>query len=193
MRRPLVLALVYLALTTSAFGQSVHRREVSAGWQMLPGEDEPLHGWYGDVAVDLNPMWALVGAIDGLYATIEESAQAGDISVNLNATSHVHTFLGGARFTLRTPPIPRIVPFAEILGGAARVSSTSTTTVTGLDVPPDTTEASDTHSALQIGIGVTVGLNRLLEARVAVAHRRFFLDDDSDGATRVAVGAAVRF
>jgi outer membrane protein with beta-barrel domain len=191
MRRSLVLVIFLLGLAPSAFAQSVPRVDVSGGWQMLQFEDDSMHGWNGDVAVNLNRVVGLVGGIDGLSDTFEDSGPAGNLIVTLRAETRVRTFLGGARLNLRT--IPRVVPFVEVLGGAAHVSDTATITVTGLVIDPETTEASDTHSALQIGGGVTLGLSELLGVRVAVARRRFFMDGESSGATRVAVGAALRF
>ena len=191
MRRTLVLALLVLNLAPSAFAQSVRRLDVSGGWQMLQFEDDSMHGWNSDVALNLNRVVALVGGIDGLYETFEDSGPAGNLIVTLKAETRVRTFLGGARLNLRT--IRRIVPYFEVLGGAAHVSDTATITVTGLVIAPEITEASDTHSALQIGGGVTLDLSELLGVRVAVARRRFFMDGESSGATRVAVGAALRF
>ena len=129
MRRTLVLALLVLNLAPSAFAQSVRRLDVSGGWQMLQFEDDSMHGWNGDVALNLNRVVALVGGIDGLYETFEDSGPAGNLIVTLKAETRVRTFLGGARLNLRT--IPRIVPFCEVLGGAAHVSDTATLTVTG--------------------------------------------------------------
>ena len=191
MRRTLVLALLVLNLAPSAFAQSVRRLDVSGGWQMLQFEDDSMHGWNSDVALNLNRVVALVGGIDGLYETFEDSGPAGNLIVTLKAETRVRTFLGGARLNLRT--IRRIVPYFEVLGGAAHVSDTATITVTGLVIAPEITEASDTHSALQIGGGVTLDLSELLGVRVAVARRRFFMAGESSGATRVAVGAALRF
>ena len=193
MRRSLVLAILVVGPATSAFAQSVPRLDVSAGWQMLRGEEdaESFQGWYGDVAVNLNRVVALVGSVDGLYDTFEESAQAGNIFVTLRAETRLHTFLGGARLNLRT--IRRVVPFFEVLGGAAHLSATATTTITGFVIEPETSEASDTHSTLHIGGGVTVSFSEALGVRVAVAHRRFFVDGETGSATRVAVGLALRF
>jgi len=193
MRRSLILAFLVLGPATSAFAQGVPRLDVSGGWQLLRGEDdsETFQGWYGDLAVNLNRVVALVGGVDGLYDTIEESAQAGSIIVNLRAETRLYTFLGGARLNLRT--IPRVVPFFEVLGGAARLSATATTTITGFVIEPETSEASDTHSVLHVGGGVTVGFSEALGVRVAVAHRRFFVDGETGSATRVAVGLALTF
>ena len=106
------------------------------------------------------------------------------IVVNLRAETRMHTFLGGARLNLRT--IPRVVPFVEVLGGAAHVSATATTTFTGVVIDPETTGGSDTHSVLQIGGGVTLRVSQALGIRVAVGHRRFFVDGESGSATRAA-------
>ena len=191
--RSITLALVAFGFASPVMAQGLSRVELSGGWQLLHGEGntESLNGWYGDVGLNLNRVVALVGGIDGLYETLEVSEPLGNLTINLRAETRVQTFLGGARFNLRT--LPRIVPFVEVLGGAAHVSATATTTFTGVVIDPETTGASDTHSVLQIGGGVTVGLSQLLGVRVAVAQRRFFVDGEGSSATRVAAGVALRF
>src|SRR5688572_27273161 len=99
--RSVLLALVVIGFTSSAFAQSVSRLDVSGGWQALHSEGESMQGWYGDIAVNLNRVVSLVGGIDGLYETFEVSAPAGNIIVNLRAETRMQTFLGGARLNVR--------------------------------------------------------------------------------------------
>jgi hypothetical protein len=54
-------------------------------------------------------------------------------------------------------------------------------------------DSSQGDPVLQIGGGVTLDISRALGVRVAVAHRRAFLDGGNGGATRIAAGAVVRF
>ena len=195
MRRCLVLVILVLGLAPSAFAQSGPgpRLDVSGGWQLLHGEGntESLNGWFGDVAVNLNRVVALVGSVDRLYETLDVSEQLGNLIVNLRAESRMQAVLGGARLNLRT--FPRVVPFVEALGGPVFVSSTATTSIDGVVFEPETTDVSETHSLFQIGGGVTLGLSEVLGVRVVVANRRFFANGESSSAIRVAVGAALSF
>jgi hypothetical protein len=191
MRRSLVLVILVLGLAPSAFAQSGPRLDVSGGWQLLHGEGntESLNGWFGDVAVNLNRVVALVGSVDRFYETLDVSDQLGNLIVNLRAESRMQAILGGARLNLRT--FPRVVPFVEALGGPVFVSSTASTSIDG--VVFEATEVSETHSLLQIGGGVTLGISEVLGVRVAVAQRRFFASGESGSATRVAAGVALSF
>jgi hypothetical protein len=189
--RSITLALLALGFASPVMAQGLSRVQVSGGWQMLHGEGntESLNGWYGDVGLNLNRVVALVGGVDGLYETLDVSEPVGTFIVNLRAETRIRTFLGGARFNLRT--LPRIVPFFEVLGGAAHVSNTATTTITGLTA--ETTEFTETHNVLQIAGGVTVRFREALGVRVVVARRRFFVDGETGSATRLAAGLTLGF
>jgi hypothetical protein len=190
-RRSITLALVAVGFASPVMAQGLSRVELSGGWQLLYGEGntESLNGWYGDVGLNLNRVIALVGGTDRFYETLDVSEPLGNYILNLRAETRMQTFLGGARFNLRT--LPRIVPFFEVLGGAVHVSNTATTTITGLTA--ETTGSSETHNVLQIGGGVTVRFRESLGVRVAVGQRRFFVDGETGSATRVAAGVALRF
>ena len=189
--RSIALALVAVGFASPVMAQGLSRVELSGGWQLLYGEGntESLNGWYGDVGLNLNRVVALVGGIDRLYETLDVSEPLGNFILNLKAESRTQTFLGGARFNLRT--LPRIVPFVEVLGGAAHVSNTATTTITGLTA--ETTESSDTHNVLQFAGGVTVRFREALGVRVSVGQRRFFVDGETGSATRFAAGLTLGF
>jgi hypothetical protein len=190
-RRSITLALVAFGFASPVMAQGLSRVELSGGWQLLYGEGntESLNGWYGDVGLNLNRVIALVGGTDRFYETLDVSEPLGNYILNLRAETRMQTFLGGARFNLRT--LPRIVPFFEVLGGAVHVSNTATTTITGLTA--ETTGSSETHNVLQIGGGVTVRFRESLGVRVAVGQRRFFVGGETGSATRVAAGVALRF
>jgi len=99
--------------------------------------------------------------------------------------------LGGVRLNLRM--FPRVVPFVEALGGPVFFSSTAITSIDGVVFESETTEVSETHSLLQIGGGVSLGLSEVLGVRVVLANRRFFANGESSNAIRLAVGAALSF
>src|SRR5688572_8603420 len=160
------LALVVFGFASPVMAQGLSRVELSGGWQLLYGEGntESQNGWYGDVGLNLNRVVALVGSTDRFYETLDVSESLGNYTLNLRAETRVQTFLGGARINLRT--LPRIVPFFEVLGGAAHVSNTATTSIDGFSA--ETTGSSEIHNVLQIAGGVTVRFRESLGVRVAV-------------------------
>ena len=188
--RSIILALAVVAFGSSAFAQNLSKYEVSGGWQMLHSDNDSIHGWYGDLAVNLNRVLTLVGSVDGLDETTEDAVQTGQIIASISAETSIYTFLGGARLNLRV--VPRIVPYVEFLAGAHRLSGTATITVTGM--PTFTTEAlSQGDPVVQIAGGVTLQISRPFGVRVSVAHRRVFLEDDTGSVTRIAAGAVLSF
>ena len=189
--RSITLALVAFGFASPVMAQGLSRVELSGGWQLLHGEGntESLNGWYGDVGLNLNRVVALVGGTDRFYETLDVSEPLGNLIINLRAQTRMQTFLGGGRFNLRT--LPRIVPFFEILGGAAHVSNTATSTISGLAA--ETTESSETHNVLHIAGGVTVRFREALGVRVAVGQRRFFVDGETGSATRFAAGLTLGY
>jgi hypothetical protein len=189
--RSITVALVAFGFASPVMAQGLSRVELSGGWQLLYGEGntESLNGWYGDVSLNLNRVVALVGGTDRFYETLDVSDSLGNYTLNLRAETRMQTFLGGARINLRT--LPRIVPFFEVLGGAAHVSNTATTSIDGFSA--ETTGSSETHNVLQIAGGVTVRFRETLGVRVAVGQRRFFVDGETGSATRVAAGLTLGF
>src|SRR4030095_7145778 len=115
--RSITLALVAFGFASPVMAQGLSRVELSGGWQMLYGEGntESQNGWYGDVGLNLTRVVALVGGTDRFYETLDVSEPLGNLIINLRAETRMQTFLGGARFNLRT--LPRIVPFFEVLRG----------------------------------------------------------------------------
>jgi hypothetical protein len=141
------------------------------------------------VGLNLNRVVALVGGTDRFYETLDVSEPLGNLIINLRAETRMQTFLGGARFNLRT--LPRIAPFFEVLGGVTHVSNMATTSISGLTA--ETAEFSETHNVLQIAGGVTVRFSEALGVRVAVGQRRFFVDGETGSATRYSAGLTLGF
>jgi hypothetical protein len=190
-RRSLVLVTVLLGLATSAFAQSVPNLEVSGGWQIVRGEFDTIPaGWSAEVAGNLNRVLGLVVEVDGLYETFEDSFDAGGAIATLSVEDRLHAFLGGARLNLRA--VPRITPFAELLAGVVHRSVSDSLIIPGF-ISEETSVASQTEPALQLGGGATLDVTSALGVRVGVGHRRIFLDGEIAGLTRVTVGLAVRF
>ena len=79
-----------------------------------------------------------------------ETISAGTSSVD--ATVNLHTFMGGVRVAARTNP--KLVPFGQVLFGAARVSGGVTASGPAVSVIAATD--ADTRFALQIGGGLNL-------------------------------------
>jgi hypothetical protein len=167
---------------------------------MLRGDEESRPGWYGEVTGHINSAIALVGEVGGMYESIGGSTQSGPISVTFSGKVRMHTFLGGLRVT----PVPSrvLVPYAQVLFGAGRMSATATTSISGFPEPfgfpfdsttPLTTSVSQTQPVVQAGGGVTLNLNRSLGVRLTADRRWVFLEGGTGVTTRIGAGAVLRF
>jgi opacity protein-like surface antigen len=189
LRQPLCcfgLCLFVLSTAPPAWAQESHALplplvETSAGYAFMRDttieEDFPV-GWYFSAATNLNHWFGLTGEVSGAH---EKLTGIAPVSVKAN----LFTFMAGPRFFVRRG---RIVPFAEVLAGAAHLRWKPTE-------PAGTPDAAvtDTKFALQPGGGVTVLLTRNVSVRGAVDYRRIvftgsdeFEEDNSQ--VRVIVG-----
>jgi hypothetical protein len=168
---------------------------------MVRSDQQSSPGWYGEVTGNVNSVFSIVGEVGGMYESIGGSAQSGPISVSFSGKVRAHTFMGGAR--VRAWQSRVLVPYAQVLFGAARISAKATTTVSGLadsffligDGTPITTSTSQTEPVVQAGGGVTLRLSRGAGCgvRVTVDRRWVFLEDETGGTTRISAGAVLRF
>src|SRR3954462_359867 len=144
-----VLACLLCAVVAAPAAAQTAPAELSAGYQFTrtPDLNLPL-GWYVDVAGNVGPMLAVVGEVSGAYKS--ETMAVGTSSVD--ATLRLHTFMGGVRVAARTNP--KLVPFGQVLLGAARLSGgvTASGPATSVLAASD----SDTEFAVQVGGGVNV-------------------------------------
>lgn len=183
---PLVtLAFAIAASFASPAGAQTPKVEVSAGYQFtrVPDLNFPL-GWYVDVAGNLHPMFAVVVEAAGAYKN--ETELIGNTMVDL--TARLHTFLGGVRVASRTNPA--LVPFAQVLVGAARASVGGSGNVNGVNV---STGESDTQFALQAGGGANLQVSARFGVRVGADWRRIFFSDGSENEFRVVAGVVFPF
>lgn len=172
------IATVAVAMTvaTSSGAQAQTRSEFSAGYQVTHVPDLTLPaGWYADISVPVIPMFNVVGEVSGAY---KSESLAG-----VSTTAKLHTFLGGARFSGRGTP--KVVPFGQVLIGAAKLNfgvSAAGTSIFG---------GSDTEFALQLGGGVNVMSSPRVGVRAAVDYRRIFTVDENE--VRFAFGIVLPF
>lgn len=163
-----VVAALCVAVTGFArpgAAQDVAKVEVSGGWNYYALKDnageEWTHipkGWYADVAVALNPMWAAVGQVSGGYKTLTESD--GDFDVK------IHPYLFGIRASSRRNP--KATAFAQFLAGAARIS-----------ISQGSDSVSKTYFSWQAGGGANVIVNERVSARVGADYVRVKGSTDS--------------
>jgi hypothetical protein len=160
--------------------------ELSAGYQFTrpPDLNLPL-GWYVDVSGNVAPMFAIVGEVSGAYKS--ETIAVGTSSVD--ATVRLHTFMGGVRVAARTNP--RVVPFGQVLLGAARASGGVTASGPAVSVLAQTD--ADTEFALQIGGGVNLMTSGTFGVRLGADYRRIFVSDGGENEFRLMAGVVFPF
>ena len=176
-----VAAALGLAVADTAAAQ-VPRFEVSGGYQTAYLPVQTLRvGWSADVAANLNAVWSIVGEVSGAYRTEEDETLGADVRLSLQ------TFEAGARWSSRGTT--RIVPFLQVLAGAARASAH--TEIRGSKIGD-----SSTKFVLQPGGGVSLKVNETFGVVGQGDYRRVFVDagevgDSGENQFRVFVG--VRF
>jgi opacity protein-like surface antigen len=138
--------------------------ETSAGYAFMRDttmEENFPAGWYFSAGANLNQWFGLTGEVTGAH---KQLAGIAPVSVKAN----LYTVMGGPRFFFKHG---RIVPFAEVLAGAAHLRWKAETAGTpGAAV-------TDTKFALQPGGGVTVLLTPSVSVRGAVDYRRIVFTD----------------
>jgi hypothetical protein len=194
----LLLASAVLALALPANAQD--RGTLSAGWRLLhaasagvdgDGETMPA-GWYGDVAYDVDEMISLVGDVSGAYKSSSFEETVLNTTVSRDASFKTHTFMGGLRFSARQNP--SMIPFVQVLFGAAHQSTNVDEVVTRPGLPPVTRviDASSGELAFDIGGGLTFNATENLDMRVGASYLRIGGDGGGNG-FRLSLGAIFPF
>jgi hypothetical protein len=180
----LTAALTCLLVAATA-APAAAQAEISAGYQFThtPEVNLPL-GFYVDVAGTVAPAIAIVGEVTGAYKS--ETVTSGATSVN--ATARLHTFMGGVRVASHRDP--RLVPFGQMLVGAARFDAGFDATTSGMTV---SAENAETHFALQIGGGVNAMMRRNLGLRLGADYRRIFFPGFGENEFRLVAGLVLPF
>lgn len=178
------LACALCALIAAPAAAQTATTELSAGYQFTrtPDLNLPL-GWYVDVAGNVAPMFAIVGELSGAYKS--ETIAVGTSSVD--ATVRLHTFLGGVRVAAGTNP--KVVPFGQVLLGAARLSGGVTASGPAVSVLAATD--ADTEFALQIGGGVNLMTSGNFGVRLGADYRRIFISGGGENEFRLVAGAVI--
>jgi opacity protein-like surface antigen len=166
--------------------------ELSAGWRVLNVEEQTFTGgWYADVLGNVTDTFGVVGEVAGHYKSFDESRFVSGIQVDVSADARVHTFMGGARYTLRRNP--RITPFAQALVGIAQASFDveGSATVAGRTFTVDESDSAS-DAAVELGGGVNIGLTDGIGLRLAGSYFRIF-EEDASNAFRFAAGVVFPF
>ena len=138
-------------------------------------------GWSADIATNLNGTWSLVGEVSGAYRIKKDE----DLGVDVRLS--IHSLGVGARWSRRAAT--RVIPFLQVLGGAARAAANARLFDTDVG---DTS----TNFMLHPGGGLNLRMTETLGVVGQVDYRRVFVEDEEDRASggnqfRVFVGARV--
>jgi hypothetical protein len=114
---PVALLLVGMLMSpVAAHAADTPRLEVAAGYAFLHDEDISENfpwGWIASVEGNVTSWLRLVGEVGGSYRTLPDSIDPPRLTV--------YSLTGGPKFTARS--YGRIVPFAQVVFGAALSSS----------------------------------------------------------------------
>ena len=176
-----VFAVAPSAWAQEAAGPPLPIAEVSGGYAYMrdtTSEENFPAGWYSSAAANLNHWFGLAGEITGAHKRLTDVAP-------IDVKASLYTFMGGPRFFFKRG---RVVPYAQIIAGAAHLRWEATEAVGTLDAAD-----TDTKFAFQPGGGVTVLLTHNVSVRGAVDYRRIvFTDadefDEDDSQVRAIAG-----
>ncbi len=204
MRRLALLAVTVLLFGRPALAQDASRGEVSGGWRFYHANrgnlpfmfdvkkpNEYPRGWYGDIALNLSPKFAIVGEAGGSYFSADAHRPSGSVTFDESAEVTFHTFMGGIR--VRAPQNARLVPFGQVLVGGEHNASNDERTITFSGRPSTSvSETSGSGAVLALDGGLTIAAAGSLGVRASAGYVRFFSKADAD-AFRLALGATLRF
>jgi opacity protein-like surface antigen len=163
-----IAAALGVAVVDTAAAQA-SRVELSGAYQNTGAAEQTLpFGWSADIGTNLNRTWSVIGEVSGAYRSKEDEDLGADVRLSL------HSLGAGARWSGHVGD--RIIPFLQVLAGAARASAR--TEILGREVG-----SSSTKFMLQPGGGVALKLNETFAILGQVDYRRVFLDDEEDRAS----------
>ena len=149
--------------------------------KVFAGIDLPVpKGWYADLSANLTDSFAVVGEISGAYQTYDQSITRLGIRVDASANVSIYTIMGGLRVSKRTP---KVVPFAQVLFGAAVVGARleGSATIGGTTINIDEAAVSTSDFAFDAGGGVNLNLSNNVGLRFQGSYVRFGGDGGGNG------------
>jgi hypothetical protein len=133
-------------------------------------------GWFGSVDATVNRWFSIEGQISGAYQTGTLGSFPGP-SIEFHESNYA--FLGGPRFSVKTPPIDM---FGQVLWGA--VHSGSFSALVG--------DRSTNSFVWQPGVGVDVNLSRRMAVRFEADYRLFPSDVVATRVAQFSTGIVLR-
>ena len=153
--------------------------ELSGGYVLMRDtstENRYPRGWYASGGMNMNQWFGLFAEAGGSYRSLDDTFLDG--AGRLAEKAQVYTVLGGPRFFHKTG---RLVPFAQVLVGAAtrRLQQTTTLAGEGPGAGVNTWKHSSTSFAIQPGGGLEVYLTEGLGV-VVEGDYRSIIDQNDD-------------
>ena len=180
------LACALCAAMAAPASAQTEKTALSAGYQFNRAPDLTLPlGWYVDVSGPVAPKLSIVGEVSGAYKS--ETMGVGTSSVDV--TVRQHTFMGGVRVAARANP--KVVPFGQVLLGAARLSGG--VTASGPAVSVIAASDAETEFAMQFGGGVDLMTLGNIGLRLGADYRRIFVSDGGENQFRLLAGVVIPF
>jgi len=173
MRVSLVVPVLLMLCAARLAAQDVTPVDVAAGYAFVHDEDSSYNfrsGWTVSVAAHVTRWFEAAADAGGSYKTLSIPGDPPKFTV--------YSLMGGPRFSLAHAG--RIAPFAQVLFGVAR----ATTTVVGVS-------ESVRDFAYQPGAGVDVALRRHLAARLAADYRIIRAEGRNSKESRVVIAAVI--
>lgn len=170
-----LLVLGIFARPVAAQAAMASRYDVAAGYLFMHDQDISENfrrGWVVSGAGNVTGWLRLVGEVGGSYKTLDLLGEPPKL--------RVYTYMGGPRLTARVPS--GVAPFAQVLFGAARASSS----VLGVG-------DSVTDFAYQPGGGVDVRLGPMVGVRLEGDYRIIRSEGRNGKEPRVIAAAVVGF
>ena len=174
-RSAVMLLVALISIPRVADAQDAQRFEVAGGYAYMHDQDTSYdfpRGWVVSVAAAATQWLAIVGEAGGSLKTVSLPGDSPKVKV--------YTFMAGPRVTAWRAQ--RVVPFAQVLFGSAR----ATTTV--LTVSERVTDFS-----YQPGAGVDVSLSRHTAVRVQGDYRIIRAEGSNSKESRFVAAAVFGF
>jgi opacity protein-like surface antigen len=161
-----MMSLLVVGFAVPSAAQDDARAEVAGGWNYIAARSNADNNWehfykggFGEIAVNLNNRWGVVGNVAYNQKTITDVG--GDIKIN------VIPYLFGIR--LSAGNAEKVTPFAHFLAGA-----------TSLKASQGSDSVDETPFTWQVGGGLNIAGSGRVGARVGADYLRIRGTDDGE-------------
>lgn len=142
---------------TAVGAQTPGRIDIAGGYAWLhdqEGEVTFSRGWFASLGADLVGPLGIVGQVSG--------SSKGQTGIDVEFSMGIVSIMGGPRVAFRTQ---RVTPFAQLLFGSTRFTST-------YELPTTTLRDSNSVFGIELGGGADIQLVPHVAARFGVHRRR---------------------